>query len=248
MPAPIEAARPTRNAFHGVVGRERRREHRRERRHRTVHQADEAGLDDLQDEPPALVLLFAVADGLGQQFLLEAGGDLVVLLLGLGEVAEQLADRGVGCARQGLPVEAGRGALHFARVRAHGLEAQGPHLPHRLRRDIAADVLPPNQRNMFAEIRCEEIDEPAPVNVLLRRHLVEHFGAVRVVVVQAVGEIGVDAQVLLLIADGEREDLAFGQIGEIAHDDVLEIPASLIVWRGVRRYANGSAWGAAAPY
>ena len=60
MPAPIEAASPTRKAFHELWVAKRRGEHRRERRHRTVHQADKAGLDDLQDKPPALVLRFVV--------------------------------------------------------------------------------------------------------------------------------------------------------------------------------------------
>ena len=63
---------------------------------------------------------------------------------------------------------------------------------------------------MLAEFRHEEIDEPAPVRVLLRRHLVEHFGGRRVIFVQAVGEIGVNARVLLLVADGEGQDLALG--------------------------------------
>ena len=54
--------------------------------------------------------------------------------------------------------------------------------------------------------------------VLLSRHFVEHFGACRVVVVQAVGEIGKNARVLLLVADGEGQNLALGQVLELAHD------------------------------
>ena len=87
MPAPIEAASPTRKAFHELWVAKRRGEHRRERRHRAVHQADQAGLDDLQDKPPALVLRFARPGVVGQHLVLEAGGELVVLVLGLGEVA-----------------------------------------------------------------------------------------------------------------------------------------------------------------
>ena len=43
----------------GVLGGEGGGEHRRQRRHRAVHQADQAGLDDAQDEiaPGGLVLL-----------------------------------------------------------------------------------------------------------------------------------------------------------------------------------------------
>ena len=46
--------------------------------------------------------------------------------------------------------------------------------------------------------------------VLLRRHLVEHFGARRIIVMQTVGEIGENARVLLLIADGKGQNFAFG--------------------------------------
>ena len=133
MPAPIEAASPTTKAFHDIVRRERRGEHRRERRDRAVHQADQPRLDDLQNEAPALALGFIVPDGGGQHSLLEAGGELVVLVLGLGEVAEQLADRRVGGAGQSLAIEARRGALHVVSVRARRFEAERLHLPNGLR-------------------------------------------------------------------------------------------------------------------
>ena len=83
-------------------------------------------------------------------------------------------------------------------------------MPDGLRWDIAADVLAPHQRNVVAKFRYEQIDESAPVTVLLRRHLVEHFGACGVIVVQAIGEIGENARVLLLVADGEGQNLALG--------------------------------------
>ncbi len=44
--------------------------------------------------------------------------------------------------------------------------------------------------------------------VLLGRHLVEHLGACRVIVMQAISEIGENARVLLLVADGEGQNLA----------------------------------------
>ena len=61
------------------------------------------------------------------------------------------------------------------------------------------------------------LDEPAPVTVLFHRHLFEHFGGRRVIFVKAVGEIGVNTRVLLLVADGEGQNLALGEIVEIAH-------------------------------
>ena len=91
---------------------------------------------------------------------------------------------------------------------ARRVEAQWTDVPDRLRRNVAADVLTPHQRNMLAKLRDEEIDEPAPMAVLLRRHLIEHFGACRVIVVQAVGEIGENARVFFLVADSEGQNFA----------------------------------------
>jgi hypothetical protein len=79
-------------------------------------------------------------------------------------------------------------------MRARRFEVVRLHLPNRLLRDIAADVLAAHERNVVAEFRHKEkeIDEPAPVRVLLGGHLVKHFGGRRVIFVQAVGEIGVN--------------------------------------------------------
>jgi hypothetical protein len=220
MPAPIEAASPTTNAFHELW---------------VAKAADQAGLDDLQDEPSTLVLGFVVPDRVGHHLVLEARGELVVLVLGLCEVAEQLADRRVGRAGQSLTVEPRRGALHVVGVRARSFEAQRLHLPDRLLRNIAPDMLAADERNVVAEFRDKKVDEPTPMRVLLGGHLVEHFGGRRIVFVQAVREIGVDARILLLVADGEGEYLALGQVVEIAHDSVPQIPASSMLWRGSRR-------------
>ena len=46
------------------------------------------------------------------------------------------------------------------------------------------------------------------MTILLRGHLVEHFRAGREVVMQTVGEIGENARVLLLVADGEGQNFA----------------------------------------
>ena len=71
-------------------------------------------------------------------------------------------------------------------------------------------MLAPDERNVLAELRRKKVNEPAAVVVLLRRHFVEHFGAGRVVIVQAVGEIGENTGVLLLVADGEGQNFPLG--------------------------------------
>ena len=70
---------------------------------------------------------------------------------------------------------------------------------------------------MLAELRDEEVDEAAAVLVLLRRHVDEDLGGGGIVLAQALGEVGVDAPVLFLVGDRQREHLALGEVVEIAH-------------------------------
>ena len=70
---------------------------------------------------------------------------------------------------------------------------------------------------MLAEFLPVEVDQAAAVLAFLGRHLGEHLGAGRVVGAQPLGEVGVDAAVLLLVADRQGEDVAFAEVGEPAH-------------------------------
>ena len=63
----------------------------------------------------------------------------------------------------------------------------------------------------------EEIDQSPAVHVLLGGHVGEHLRAGGIVFAQAVGEVGVDAPVLFLVGDRQRENLALGKLVEIAH-------------------------------
>ena len=63
--------------------------------------------------------------------------------------------------------------------------------------------------------------------VLLVRHVGEDLGGVGEVGPQALGEVGVDAAVLFLVADGESEDFAFGEFIQCAHDgDMRQVAVS----------------------
>ena len=55
------------------------------------------------------------------------------------------------------------------------------------------------------------------MQVLLLGHVGEDLGGGREVVLQAMGVFGVDAAVLLLERDGERQDFLVGELGELAH-------------------------------
>ncbi len=70
---------------------------------------------------------------------------------------------------------------------------------------------------MGAETFGVGVDQAAAMLVLLPRHVGEDVGGVGEIVAQAVGEVGVDAAILLLAADGEGEDFSFGQTIETPH-------------------------------
>ena len=92
MPAPTEAARPTRKASQLLVGSEGRGEDRGQRRDRAIHEAGQTGLHDLEHEQAAAGGVL-VALGLGRQLLrLQLAGAMLVGALRLGQVVEQLAD------------------------------------------------------------------------------------------------------------------------------------------------------------
>ncbi len=95
-----------------AVRGERGGEQRRERGDGAVHEPGESGLDDLQDEQPLGAGLFVLAQ-FGRGDLL--GGDGVVAFL-FGEVAEELADAGVGGAAAGGLVKAAGFHLHVSAV------------------------------------------------------------------------------------------------------------------------------------
>ena len=95
MPAPRLAARPTRKVSQLFLRGERRGEQRRQRRNRAVHQAGQARLHDLQHEQSRLRRrLFLVRRRRRGRF--QFLGDALVLAFLLGQVAQQLADAGVG--------------------------------------------------------------------------------------------------------------------------------------------------------
>ena len=65
---------------------------------------------------------------------------------------------------------------------------------------------------MLPELPLEELDELAAVLAFLGGHLAEHFGGGRVVFAQSIRKIAVDAAVLFLVADGQRQDLFLAEL------------------------------------
>ena len=65
---------------------------------------------------------------------------------------------------------------------------------------------------MFAELLPVQVQQPAPMLILLRHHIGEHLCGAGIGFPQPLGDVGIDARVLLLAADGERQDFTFGQV------------------------------------
>jgi hypothetical protein len=142
---------------------------------------------------------------------------MLVGFLDGGEVAEQLADGSVRAAGRGLAIEVAAFELHLLGGAAHGFDADGGQVPHRLAAREALHVLASYQRDMGAEFFGVEIDQAAAMLVLLGRHVGKDHRAVGVGVAQAFGEVGIDAAILLLRADRQGQDLAFAEFGQFTH-------------------------------
>ena len=83
--------------------------------------------------------------------------------------------------------------------------------------DEALDVLAADQRQIVAEFLAVEVEQHGAMAHFFVRHLVEHLGGGRKLLAQAFGEAAIDAAVLFLVGDGEREHFLLGQIGKSLH-------------------------------
>ena len=200
------------------VGRERGGEHRRQGRDRAVHQPDQSGLDHLQHEAAAGIVVLGLTLARRQAAQRDLARGLLVRVLGGGEVAQQTAHRRVGGAQRRLAIEARRIAFHLAGMTTHRLDAEALHLPGRLALHEAAHVLSAHQRDMRAETLRVQVDQGAPMTLLLQGHFVEDSGAVGKVLPKLMREVGVDASVLFLGGDRQGQQLALGQVVEFTHD------------------------------
>ena len=101
---------------------------------------------------------------------------------------------------------------------ARRLDAQRVRQPDRLPDDEAFDVLAANERDVLAEAFAIEGGQLAPMLGLFFAHLGEQPRAGRIVLAKPLGKIGVNALVLLLERDGQRQDLPLGEVAKALHD------------------------------
>ncbi len=156
MPAPMEAAMPTRNAVQLLCEANAAANTGARVDTRAVHQAGQARLDDLQHEAPALGLVLLLPRSPDDLLLfVHRPGQVVVLGFLRREVAEELADGGVagpggGRAdrRCGLP----RSIVSTSRrTMGYGQKRVGNHCGLRAMKPL--HVLAADQRDVLAESR-----------------------------------------------------------------------------------------------
>ena len=75
---------------------------------------------------------------------------------------------------------------------------------------------------MLAEFLAVQLDQPAAMLVLLLRHLGEDLGGGGILGF-SLGIVGVDARILLLGRDGQRQDLLLRQLRECLHRVSLSV-------------------------
>jgi len=81
-------------------------------------------------------------------------------------------------------------------------------------REKTLHILPPDERNMFAETLAIQFREPMAMTVFLDGHLREQFRCGREIRAERFGEVPIGVCVLFLGRDGEGEYLGFVQIAE----------------------------------
>ena len=113
-------------------------------------------------------------------------------------------------------VEIGGLVLHPRGFLADTVERQGFDEPYRSAGVEARDMFAADERDHASEPVLERFDETPAVFILLRSHSVEDRGGRWVLSAQTLRIGGIDAPVILLGGDGEREDLRFRQVGEAA--------------------------------
>ncbi len=170
------------------------------------------------------------------ELLAELLRQFLVLVLGGGELPQQVTHRFVRGALRRAPIEARGLVFHLLGELARGVDGERAVEPDRPPRHEALDVLAADQRQKVAEFLAMQFEQHVAMPDLFFRHFVVHFGGVRIGGTQRAGEGAINAVILVLVGDCERENFLLVQVGETFHGDPLG--------RRLRRRAAADAkWG-----
>ena len=87
--------------------------------------------------------------------------------------------------------------------------------------DEAFDVLAADQRQVVSELLPVHVDQHGAVADFLVGHLVEHLGRGWELLAQTLGEAAIDAAVLVLAGNGQRQDFLLGKFGKAFHNGLI---------------------------
>jgi hypothetical protein len=155
--------------------------------------------------------LFSCARARRLLLLVHRFGQVVMLALLGGQIAEQLPHHRIARLRDGRLVKIARLFLHGFHFTANHRHGQDFIDPKRLARDEALHVLTPDERDVLAEFLPVKLDQPVPMAILLIVHRLQRLGCGGIILPNTLCQIGVDSAILLLGLDGQREDLLRGK-------------------------------------
>ncbi len=208
---PHRRSQPHQQRGVAVLGGHGGSKQRRQRAHAAVHQPRQPGLDNLHHELSPRLLTLAVPGVFGQVNLRQLAGLGLVALLGGGQVAQQFAGVGVAAAAGRQHVKALVLAFQLLRHLPQPLHIQPGPQPDGLGTDEPLHILAPKQRNMVTEALFIQVNQSAPVFVLLARHVGKQRGGIGKSLPHPLGHIAVHPAVFLLAANRQRQNLALAQ-------------------------------------
>src|SRR5262249_32921782 len=133
------------------------------------------------------------------------------------EVAQQLADAGVGRLLGSRFVEALGLELHCLGLLTYGVQPQRANQPNGPPAHKPFNVVPADQWNVLAEALPVGVEQAMAMTVLFRAHLAELIRLRRVAVLQPFGEVVVNTGVFFLERYRQGEDFLFGEALKRTH-------------------------------
>ena len=102
--------------------------------------------------------------------------------------------------------------LHLSGLLSHRVDALQADLLKSFALNETAHVLPPDERDMAAELRRVQVDQHSSMVIFLCRHIGKDICGIRMMFPQSFCEIGVDSAILFLAADRKRDNFWLGEI------------------------------------
>ena len=212
MPAPIEAARPTRKVCQLLCVAKAAANSGASVDTEPSMSPARPRLHILQDEHAPCGFVFLLFDVRSQEFIRKLRRQTLVLLLGEGQIAQKLANIDIRGLLSGALIKALCLVFHSLGLLADGVERQVPREPDRPPPDEAFHVFPANRRKVGAKALLIEVEKPVAMALLLLGHLDKNLRRRRVALLQILCEGHVNAGVFLLCGDRDSKNLALGQV------------------------------------